>query len=506
MMKPPVRNSYFDNESDDLNTDVENPPIPDTGIQPQIPQSNQNENLDLAGINKLLSMYGSQLGSQYNNDNKRYSDIESILKHKSEQELSPDQYKEAIGRANLAKGIANIFQAANLNGSGQAFKDIGDSNYKMALSPIETAKYLQGVDAQKAKDQMDLGGLQRSNLKEFGGDIENLLQSSKPYEALKIERDKNSKDSAISQSLQSQLIDWAKLKKQESLANTRPQYKRLGDFYDKIIAMAGKSSYNQLQEMMAKYKDVFGEAKTKVDQDIKEKGYAMMADKFAASQGDHAFEQRKELNKVADKFDTAHKLVNDFDRLEQLLKDPEVIKSKFNSVRDVINSWTDSENPKQKEFAELITRLSAPEQHEIYAGSVTGDEFTQRNKWLPTSDDNITSLISKIPRLHRNNNVLIKSLARQHYYLATGKNLSSIYGDDEKKYIHYDPFNIGPESIGQVKESKSNIVKSPVKTVSQRTPDEMKRIEAAKRILKNPDATPEHIKAAQSILDSLGEK
>ena len=103
----------------------------------------------------------------------------------------------------------------------QLFQNIGQHNYEAAMEPIAKSKYFQDALKGQAKEQIDLGSLQRQNLKDFGGDIENLLQSAKPYEALKIDRDKADPNSNISMAKLSSLMEKANRYKTNLLVKGR---------------------------------------------------------------------------------------------------------------------------------------------------------------------------------------------------------------------------------------------------------------------------------------------
>ena len=474
--------------------EVSEPQQTTNAVSPNV--SSNTENLDLGKINNLLSMYGENLTKQKGLDDTRYKNIEDKVNQQRSFDLSPEKYDEVNKNANAARMIADIFQAANLGGNGAAFKDIGQHNYEAAMEPITKSKYFQDALKGKAKEQIDLGSLQRQNLKDFGGDIENLLQSAKPYEALKIDRDKADPNSNISLSRAMQFNDsMSRLASQLSATPSKyyadlinksiPDFKkRIG--YDETGKMVpGKASYNDAEKMSKELDSAYNVARMLESQDIQRQnaGVKMMITP------QQQFDQNKELNKLGDKINSSINLQKLWDEVSTMSQDPE-IRSGFGqkTVQQILSQFSDDRSgltPKQAKFAAKLQIAVSPERHGLMGASMTDSEIREAKEMFPNLNDALPAMSGKISANKDANMGKLRNNVYQHNLLKTNSPFEHEMSDDE--VMNYGK-SIYVKNRGSKDDKGSEYIK------------------AARSVLSDPNSSKERKEKAKLVLQKYGAK
>ncbi len=361
----------------------------------------QTETLNLGNINNLLTLYGDSLTKQKGLDDSRYKAIEDTVNKQRSFDLTPEQYEDATRRAHGARAIAGIFQAANLGGNGGAFQNIGQNAYESALSPITESRYFQDQLRGRAKDQMELGSLQRQNLKEFGGDIENLLQSAKPYEALKIDRDKNDPKSNISiaramqfvekmNRLKSQLANESGSSYQEFGSKIIPDFQRRLGFDDTGKFTPGSANYNQIDALDKEFDAAYNTAKGLEGQKI-QRQFASAAGVRAASSADPKAPEIKMIDDI-NKMQASIEGLNELANIKLNVKTGK-LEGGAQWLREKLGLPGD---PGMDDLKAAVARIFNKETHEISGAAVSKEEWDRIAPQIPDASDPDERFMSKL--------------------------------------------------------------------------------------------------------------
>ena len=379
-------------------SEVSEPQQTTNAVSPNV--SSNTESLDLGKINNLLSMYGENLTKQKGLDDTRYKNIEDKVNQQRSFDLSPEKYDEVNKNANAARIIADIFQAANLGGNGAAFQNIGQHNYEAAMEPIAKSKYFQDALKGQAKEQIDLGSLQRQNLKDFGGDIENLLQSAKPYEALKIDRDKADPNSNISMAKLSSLMEKANRYKNQLAGQRGESYvnfstKQIPDFLRRMgVDDVGKINptlnFNQLDALDKEIDSAYNVAKGLEGQEIQKK--------FASAAGMRAASGAEPKAAEVKMIDDVNKLQASIEGLEEIAKIKKNVKTgKIEGGTQRFNEFFGlSGDSGMDNLKAAVARIFNKETHEISGAAVSPSEWSRIAPQIPDASDPDERFISKL--------------------------------------------------------------------------------------------------------------
>lgn len=385
-----------------------------------VQKSPKDNELDIGNINNLMSMYAKDLMSQRTRDNERYDRVQSQLAKQSGFDLTPEQYQQVMEQAHGARAIANIFQATNLGGNGAAFKNIGDSNYDSALTPIKKAEYFKDLIRKKAKEDMELGTMQRQNLKEYGSDIENLLGASKNYSGIKIDRDKNDPNSNISVMKGMQVLQKLNAYNNEIpdtenereyldfKTKTIPEFKkRIGvDAEGKLTG--GYLTYNQLENMDKEIDATYKRAKDRVGQDIS-RSMAGASWHRAATGAEPKPEEMK--------------MVKDLNNLELGLKNlDEVAKLKMDTKTGQMEAASQQVLeflglPGRANFEDLkssIGRIVNKDTKEVAGTGVSGSEWSRILKTMPQESDSDQLFMIKLNGLVKEMKGILSSRVKDY--------------------------------------------------------------------------------------------
>lgn len=519
------KSKYYAPTAEEINFDYPDEVDSGNGIDPTTSKGNvaneiaQNTSMDPMNFivdrgknlaeDRLLNDFSYDIEDQADKDRAYSTQSRLIADEIKANRLNKDQLRNIEDNKSAIRAIGNIMSAQSnkmhINGQTydvgpnwqEVYKKSTENNLETADAPKRMSEYLGNA----AKEDLSLKGItstqDRLNLKARGEDISKYGEASKRKTELADMRDSADPASMKSKSAANSFnsVINSKIAALESGSETRDRYRNLLPAYKKFAELGEGSSYNQIQKLLESVKAVDKETFDKVDQDIKEKGYAFVAAKLGMGQNDKEFEKRDKLGKIAEEFEKTKSVISGYDRLIQLANDPEVKKGFGQSLNTKIKDWTGSLTPKQSEFRYLMYKLSTPEQHAMYAGSVTGGEMAQRNNWLPTQDDSLASLLPKLSGLKSTNVRGLHAGVQRHYNLATGKDYNKELGIDTsdvgslyENLNNYSPYSIPIKNYGQ----KNNVTASVKKVVSGKiaTPEMLEKYMNA-----HPGSTMEDAKA-----------
>ena len=234
---------------------------------------------------KLLA---KQLGMLSNPDSVRdYSDKISELANQASDNRITQQQMQDVADKQAAIGFLTNPGRSMFYGNGQATdvtpysiegnRQFGEDLKKRANVPID---YTDRARRYNSEDLKKLEGVQQLELNELDKKTKaanSVVDRETALQGLKTKMEMDDPSSQISKDAVRSFAQQMDAQIAENMGDSRKRYRDLSKSMAAAKLSAVGSSYNQIQKMMSNDKDMFGRAKNKVDQDIKERYGEQMA-------------------------------------------------------------------------------------------------------------------------------------------------------------------------------------------------------------------------------------
>lgn len=400
---------------------------------------------------KLLNQYAGDIQDQPEKDYANENRIRSALLNYQNSQLRPEQIekiqeedREAKFVSRLLGTMRNVYRAYGYNhqpsDSRQRFKEAGEDWSRAINAPIKKAEILQNQYLKDAANAKTLSDVERGNLSARGKDLENFSSANKQIMTTidaKKKADPSSEDSKMAREL---LIN--SLRQAQDYANLpegmggekRARYRELAPFYADMAQAAAGASYNEAERIAKLVEAKDKETGRRVGEDLREMGAKLQAERLGAMLGQNDFNKRKALVDTAEETAQKQDALNTMMRVYELAQSPEVQKG-FGTMTlgRIMEMSRKGMTPLQTEFQQLVAKANSKEVKDNYGVSFNSGEQKQAWQYLPTADDSVPALLTKVNGAMAMGAKGLHNAFSKHYGLSTGRSFSRDFG------VEYDP-------------------------------------------------------------------
>lgn len=354
---------------------------------------------------KLLA---KQLGMLSNPASVRdYSDKISELANQASDNRITQQQMQDVADKQAAIGFLTNPGRSMFYGNGQATdvtpysiegnRQFGEDLKKRANVPID---YADRARRYNSEDLKKLEGVQQLELNELDKKTKaanSVVGREAALQGLKTKMEMDDPNSQISKDAVKSFAQQMDVQIAENMGDSRKRYRDLSKSMAAAKLSAVGSSYNQIQNMMSNDKDMFGRAKDKVDQDIKER----YGEQMAAAAGIRA--QAAATTAATPKHEEMV-LIKDMDRLKSAIDamgEIGRIKSNVNTgifegpVKSALSKLGVEYND-MRELKAGVSRQFNKETKEIAGSAVTANEWQRIEPSIPSINDDDDVFVTKL--------------------------------------------------------------------------------------------------------------